>query len=126
MSRPKGSKNKKTLERLNLEKLRLEEQTNTIPTNTINTIPTPDPNIPILSSKTKSIKPLPTCSRCNTEILTTPIYINVSTLTGLPNWHRCLKNDRIVLCRDCAMEMNDIIDKWLYNKGKGVESKYPV
>lgn len=68
---------------------------------------------------------VPVCSRCGREIKTTPYRLNLTYLTGgIASWHRYTADDKPILCKDCATDLSNVIDKWLL-KG-GAETKFPV
>ena len=68
---------------------------------------------------------VPVCSRCGKEIKTTPYRLNLTYLTGgIASWHRYTAEDKPILCKDCAIDLSNVIDKWLL-KG-GAETKFPV
>ena len=77
-----------------------------------------------ISSKVKKNN-VPVCSRCGKEIKTTPYRLNLTYLTGgIASWHRYTADDKPILCKDCATDLSNVIDKWLF-KG-GAETKFPV
>lgn len=67
---------------------------------------------------------LPECSRCHKKIVSGEKNINLTYLTGMAPWHRRVSLDRVCLCSDCSKELNEMIDSWLINDGKGVKAKY--
>ena len=64
------------------------------------------------------------CDRCHKKIISGEKNINLTYLTGMAPWHRRVSLDRICLCGDCSKELNEMIDSWLINNGKGVKEKY--
>ena len=67
---------------------------------------------------------LPQCNRCHKKIISGEKNINLTYLTGMAPWHRNVSLDRVCLCNDCSRELNEMIDNWLINDGKGVKEKY--
>lgn len=67
---------------------------------------------------------LPECSRCHKKIVSGERNINLTYLTGMAPWHRSVSLDRVCLCHECSKELNDLIDNWLINNGKGVKEKF--
>lgn len=64
------------------------------------------------------------CDRCHKKIISGEKNINLTYLTGMAPWHRRVSLDRVCLCSDCSKELNEMIDSWLINDGKGVKAKY--
>lgn len=64
------------------------------------------------------------CDRCHKKIISGEKNINLTYLTGMAPWHRRVSLDRVCLCGDCSKELNEMIDDWLINEGKGVKEKY--
>ena len=67
---------------------------------------------------------LPECDRCHKKIISGERNINLTYLTGMASWHRNVSLDRVCLCSNCSKELNEMIDDWLINNGKGVKAKY--
>ncbi len=67
---------------------------------------------------------LPECNRCHKKIVSGERNINLTYLTGMAPWHRNVSLDRVCLCHECGKELNDLIDNWLINDGKGVKEKF--
>lgn len=138
MGRPKGSKNKKTLERERLEAslksnlkaqipvqesqvedLPLREEENTPDEenpeigalNTIQDLPnevTPESK----TSKKKTSPSKPKCERCGVEIDSEPYKVDTNVLTGRADYFR--ESTRYVkLCGKCSMELSKIVDNFL-------------
>lgn len=67
----------------------------------------------------------PVCSRCGKEIKTSVYRLNLTYLTGgIASWHRYTAEDKPILCKDCAIDLSNVIDKWLIEGG--AETKFPV
>ena len=61
---------------------------------------------------------LPLCERCGAEILGDPLKLDTNLLTGKANYHRESRR-YIRLCNKCSSELSELVDKWLWDKGKG-------
>lgn len=66
------------------------------------------------------------CSRCHKKIISGEKTINLTYLTGMAPWHRMVSLDRVYLCNECGRELNELIDNWLINDGKGVAAKWVI
>lgn len=78
---------------------------------------------PVRKRKEKEVL---TCARCHKSITGYEFRINLNYLTTYPDYHRQTESDkgRVLLCTECKKELNKLIDKWLWNEGKGVPLKY--
>ena len=147
--RPKGAKNKKTLERERLEaslKSNLEAQ---IPVqesqveestpdeekpefgalNTIQDLPnevTVESNTESKTTKKKSSPSKPKCERCGVEIDSEPYKVDTNVLTGRADYFR--ESTRYVkLCGKCSMKLSKIVDNFLLSGecSEGIR-KFPI
>ena len=125
MSRPKGSKNRKTLER--------EGATSTlknIPQATSKKSPSDSSKNISLAAEKKSIPPLkhierlPKCDLCNSPIPSSPRVLNLSQLTGFAPWHFEIQ-DRYKVCENCGKKFREIIEKGLIEMGAEKKEIYP-
>ena len=147
MGRPKGSKNKKTLlkeamlrEKLNKDKNNYENKNEDRIENESKESVAFDNTTLKVSSDTSSLnfttnifipknsvpKPgkFPVCDRCHKEIIgTTPYSIKLVYLLGIADYHRKVNKDSVKLCDICAKKLNNLIDDFLIDEGKGVETK---
>lgn len=57
------------------------------------------------------------CQRCNKEFNTQPYSLNTNYITGLSSWHREMP-EKIKVCKDCCLELSNVVDKWYLEKGK--------
>ena len=141
MGRPKGSKNRVTLER----EAREREECKNIDEQSIKlsqeSTPESDPSVYLgedengsertlegiteiegkTEGKTKG-KPkkssLPQCERCGAEIPGDPLKLDTNLLTGKADYHR--ESRRYVrLCNKCSCELSELVDRWLWDKRKG-------
>lgn len=71
-------------------------------------------------------KEIPVCERCHKTIAGFEFKVNLNYLTTYPDYHRQTESDKgkVLLCGDCKKELNKLIDRWLWNKGKGVPLKF--
>lgn len=76
------------------------------------------------NSKAKKEDKSQYCERCHNKLVFSERKINLTYLTCMATWHRDVNVDKVSLCYDCCKELNKLIDDWLLNKGKGVQSKY--
>ena len=120
MGRPKGSKNKKTLELQKAFIFQTKENVTQTPTETPSDLNiSNEDNVTTVEEKKSvktAIKPGKTyevCDKCKTNIYCSPIRINLSHLTGQATWHRRCKLDQLKLCNACAKELNELIDNWI-------------
>lgn len=129
--RPKGAKNKKTLERERLEaslKSNLEAQIPVQESQVEESTPDEEnPEIEVLNTiqdlpnevatesktiKKKSSPSKPKCERCGVEIDSEPYKVDTNTLTGRADYFR--ESTRYVkLCGKCSMELSKIVDNFL-------------
>lgn len=125
MGRPKGSKNKKTLEKERLEREVLEKEIE-IETNTEEEILTENPTESLTENPTEENKKRKNknkenkilCERCGKEIYSEPRKIDTNMLTGMADYYR--ESRRYVrLCDECCKELSKIVDEWLWMKEKG-------
>ena len=148
MGRPKGSKNKSTLEREAREREEKEKETaecKNIDKQSINLSPGADvesessvylgegengsertlEGITEVEGKEESKtrgKPkkssLPQCERCGAEILCDPLKLDTNLLTGKADYHR--ESRRYVrLCNKCSCELSELVDRWLWDRQEG-------
>lgn len=148
MGRPKGSKNKKTLERERLEaslKSNLEaqilvqesqveestadEQKPEIEAlNTIQDLPNEETETEEQpkTSKKKTSPSKPKCERCGVEVDSEPYKVDTNMLTGRADYFR--ESTRYVkLCGKCSMELSKIVDNFLLSSecSEGIR-KFPI
>lgn len=107
MGRPKGSKNKNTLEKEN----KLKE--NTINKTTAAKVEKVQEPVAKGRPKTDS---RPRCNLCNSPINSSPRVINISQLSGFAPYHFDII-PLIKVCDNCAVEFKDMIEKWLIKHG---------
>lgn len=145
MGRPKGSKNRVTLEREARERAEcknIDEQSINLSQEStpesqssvylgegengsertlegIMEVEGKDESKPDSKTKGKPKKSvLPLCERCGAEIPGDPLKLDTNLLTGKANYHR--ESRRYVrLCNKCSSELSELVDRWLWDKRKG-------
>lgn len=82
------------------------------------------PTTPLVRKKKE--KEVLTCARCHKSTVGYEFKINLNYLTTYPDYHRQTESDKgkVLLCTECKKELNRLIDKWLWNEGKGVPLKF--
>lgn len=61
---------------------------------------------------------LPQCERCGAEIPGDPLKLDTNLLTGKADYHR--ESRRYVrLCNKCSCELSELVDRWLWDKRRG-------
>ena len=143
--RPKGSRNKKTIERERLEASlksnlkaqipvqKSQEESNTPDEekpeiealNTIQDLPN-EATVESKTTKKKASPSKPKCERCGVEIDSEPYKIDTNMLTGRADYFR--ESTRYVkLCGKCSMELSKIVDNFLLSGecSEGIK-KFPI
>lgn len=135
--RPKGSKNKPKTPQTIVETGIIKGETNDIISpvvrqTMINSSKTTSPPIekekPLPSEKKKESpsksddEKRPYCERCHKIVYCEPFRCDTNVLTGRADYHR-LTPRYAKLCSECSKELSDLVDEWLFNKGKGVKPK---
>lgn len=99
MGRPKGSKNKSTVNK----------------TITYTTAKIDETQDPVTKGRPKTDS-RPRCNLCNSPINSSPRVINISQLSGFAPYHFDII-PLIKVCDNCAAEFKDMIEKWLIKHG---------
>lgn len=61
---------------------------------------------------------LPQCERCGAEIPGDPLKLDTNLLTGKADYHR--ESRRYVrLCNKCSSELSELVDRWLWDSRRG-------
>lgn len=68
------------------------------------------------TKKSDSKLKLNTCMICNKEYDSSLIRIKLESLTGKSNFHRECKIDTLDICPKCALELSNIVDKYIIKK----------
>ena len=129
MGRPKGSKNKATLEKEkniliqnNMDNMPNDnEKEISLETNKIEeeTIPAPIENV--RKGKQKIYEH---CERCGCEIYCEPNKIDTTYLTGKAEYWRSIPR-RIKICNKCSEELSNLVEKFFLEKGI-MKSRYKI
>lgn len=99
MGRPKGSKNKSTIEK------ELSSQVETV-----------DNPVEIEVKPRGKQKEYRKCDRCGKEIYCDPYKIDTNMLTGKAEYWRNIPR-RLSVCGECAKELSDLVEKFFLEKG---------
>ena len=120
MGRPKGSKNKNTVTKVESKKTAVNNTTNVI--NTTNSTETTEAKkVPKADSKPITAKY--ECELCGKPIYDSPRIIRCTELTGFALYYRSIQ-DQYKVCNECGKEFNDIVEKWLIKKGAKLRAGY--
>ena len=113
--RPKGSKNKKIVSKIDINSMssysneEIKTYEKAINNKSILT--------PVYINLNKTTR-YATCELCGKEIKCQPITINLNHLTGKASWHRECNKDRFNICDECAKQLSDVVDKFIKTKNK--------
>lgn len=99
MGRPKGSKNKSTIEK------ELSSQVETV-----------DKIEDVEVKPRGKQKEYRKCDRCGKEIYCEPWKIDTNILTGKAEYWRNIPR-RLSICSECAKELSDLVEKFFLEKG---------
>lgn len=99
MGRPKGSKNKSTIEK------ELSSQVETV-----------DNPVEVEVKPRGKQKEYRKCDRCGKEIYCEPWKIDTNILTGKAEYWRNIPR-RLSICSECAKELSDLVEKFFLEKG---------
>ena len=123
MGRPKGSKNKNTVAKVESKKVAVNNTTNVINIiETTNSTETPETKkTPKADSKPISAKY--ECELCGKPIYDSPRIICCTELTGFALYYRSIQ-DQYKVCNECGKEFNDMVEKWLIKKGAKLRAGY--
>ena len=117
MGRPKGSKNKNTVAKVESKKAAVNNTTNVVKT----TETTEVKKVPKADSKPISAKY--ECELCGKPIYDSPRIIRCTELTGFALYYRSIQ-DQYKVCNECGKEFNDMVEKWLIKKGAKLRAGY--
>lgn len=120
--RPKGSKNKTTLEKMNLLDI---PEVSPPPTPVINET-YKENNIAVVQDvATPAVKVLFHCQICGSPIYSSPCILHVGRITGKAEYFREATSTKLSVCNNCSKELSDVIDTWLLKKNPKL-MKIPV
>lgn len=116
--RPKGSKNKTTLQKMNL--LDIPE---------VSPPPTPvvkeNDTAVVQDVATPAVKVSSICEICGSPIYASPCILHIGRITGKAEYFREATSTKLSVCYNCSKELSDMIDKWLLKKNPKL-MKIPV
>lgn len=123
--RPKGSKNKSTLMKMELPDS-IKEQYTSI--SDITKTPEEQPAI-LKSVKLSEYQSLPKyhycCEVCERNFPGSPNPIDFMRLTGKADYYRESRSRKLYVCNECALELSDVVDRWLLKKNPKLR-KFPL
>lgn len=111
MGRPKGSKNKSTIEREVLPQVDSGDNSG----NNVDKIGNVEKVEVEIKSRGKQ-KEYRKCDRCGKEIYCEPWKIDTNMLTGKAEYWRNIPR-RLSICNECAKELSDLVEKFFLEKG---------
>ena len=115
--RPKGSKNKGTLMKMNLLDDAPEKTTEETPV--------------VQEEKKPEVKKEFTskysycCDVCEKTFPGSPNPVDFMRLTGKADYYRESRSKNLYICNDCALELSDVVDRWLLKKNPKLR-KFPL
>lgn len=120
--RPKGSKNKTTLEKMNL----LDIPEVSPPTTPVVKETYKQNNTTVVQDvATPAVKVSSTCEICGSPIYANPCILHIGRITGKAEYFREATSTKLSVCYNCSKELSDLIDKWLLKKNPKL-MKIPV
>ena len=120
MGRPKGSKNKNTVTKVESKKTAVNNTTNVI--NTTKTTETTEAK-KVPKADPKPITAKYECELCGKPIYDSPRIIRCTELTGFALYYRSIQ-DQYKVCNECGKEFNDVVERWLIKKGAKLRTGY--
>ena len=120
MGRPKGSKNKNTVAKVESKKTAVNNRTNVINTTEI------QETTEVKKVSKADLKPISAkyeCELCGKPIYDSPRIIRCTELTGFALYYRSIQ-DQYKVCNECGKEFNDMVEKWLIKKGAKLRVGY--
>lgn len=120
--RPKGSKNKTTLEKMNLLDI---PEVSPPPTPVVKEKPTENSTAVVQDVATPAVKVSSICEICGSPIYANPCILHIGRITGKAEYFREATSTKLSVCYNCSKELSDLIDKWLLKKNPKL-MKIPV
>ena len=110
MGRPKGSKNKSTIEKeISFKADNVDNSVNNVKIENIDKI---EAEVKPRGKQKEYRK----CDRCGKEIYCEPWKIDTNMLTGKAEYWRNIPR-RLSVCSECAEELSDLVEKFFLEKG---------
>lgn len=116
--RPKGSKNKSTLAKMNILEAPIAPSCEKV-------LEEPLPEVVVEPKKDVAPKNSFVCEICRQTVVGIPYSLDFTRLTGKPEYHREARSSRMLVCNKCSKELSDVVDAWLLKKNPGLR-KFPV
>lgn len=117
--RPKGSKNKSTLAKMNILETPVVETTVEVTDTTDKKDPTPIVKKDLVSKYSYC------CDVCEKTFPGSPNPIDFMRLTGKADYYRESRSRKLCVCNDCSLELSDVVDRWLLKKNPKLR-KFPL
>lgn len=111
MGRPKGSKNKSTIEKETLSQIEIVNN----PVDNVDKIENVEKVEVEIKHRGKQ-REYRKCDRCGKEIYCEPWKIDTNMLTGKAEYWRNIPR-RLSICSECAKELSDLVEKFFLEKG---------
>lgn len=120
--RPKGSKNKTTLQKMNLLDI---PEVSPPPTPVIKETCKENDIAVVQDVATPAVKVSSICEICGSPIYASPCILHIGRITGKAEYFREATSTKLSVCYNCSKELSDMIDKWLLKKNPKL-MKIPV
>lgn len=117
--RPKGSKNKSTLAKMNILESPVVETIVEVTDTTNKKEPTPVVKKDLVSKYSYC------CEVCERTFPGSPNPIDFMRLTGKADYYRESRSRKLYVCNECALELSDVVDRWLLKKNPKLR-KFPL
>ena len=116
--RPKGSKNKSTLAKMNILETPIVSTSEKV---------SEESKPEVVSEPKKEIAPRNAfvCEICKATVIGSPYSLDFIRLTGKPDYHREARSSRMLVCNKCSKELSDVVDRWLLKKNPDLR-KFPI
>lgn len=120
--RPKGSKNKTTLEKMKLLDI---PEVSPPPTPVVKETYKENNTAVVQDVATPAVKVSSSCEICSSPIYANPCILHIGRITGKAEYFREATSTKLSVCYNCSKELSDLIDKWLLKKNPKL-MKIPV
>ena len=116
--RPKGSKNKSTLAKMNILETPIVSTSEKVSEES-------RPEVVSEPKKEITLKNAFVCEICKETVIGSPYSLDFIRLTGKPDYHREARSSRMLVCNKCSKELSDVVDRWLLKKNPDLR-KFPI
>lgn len=120
--RPKGSKNKTKLQKMNLLDI---PEVSPPPTPVVKETYKENDTAVVQDVATPAVKVSSICEICGSPIYASPCILHIGRITGKAEYFREATSTKLSVCYNCSKELSDMIDKWLLKKNPKL-MKIPV